>query len=179
MDIRLKGTALPAIAMQNIMAGRAVVMDHWVPGTRPNVDIGARYPVAGSAQTETRVYVAEWAQTNQKPPIYETLPSYTYSLRQGWDQGTNLPAAGITIRMVAPTMQEEQIIPSGTAMLMYDQGIYAVPSGCYNGTTFVPGQGIEVEANTGKWQALAAGTRVATCVDFEAVGKLVIKTGLS
>lgn len=178
MDIRLKGTAYPARAGDNVVAGLAVVMDYDATHTRPDVNIAARLP-RNAADAATAFYVAEFPDTNQTPPIYVGLPSRSYSLRQGWDTGVNLPATGVTVRLTNPRLQEEQTIPSGADMLMYGEGIYAVPSGCYvDSASLVPGAFVEVDygANAGKWKIYSAGVRLGQVIDKETVGKLVIKT---
>lgn len=193
MEIRLMGTAFGCVAQQDIMAGLAVKLVPDVTGNatgawsntsfnKGNVVIGAVLPVANNDKDAR--FVAAWAVNNKQPPLYQTLPTLTtggvpYSLREFVQGSSNLPATNITVRMTDPRLQEEQIIPSGSLMLAYDEGIYTVTSGCFaNDYTYATGDKISVMAG-GRWYKDNGGV-VARVFEFEysagEVYRLTIKT---
>ncbi len=182
MEIRLQGTAIPCVAQQDIVAGLAIklVPDTTTSATSPDVVQGADLPGADD-NAEAR-YVAMFRVFNEKPPIYQTLPTLDvgdstqpYVLREFVEGSENLPA-DVTLRMVVPRLKEEETIPSGSLMLAYDDGIYKVTSGCVEGTTFAVGDIISVKAG-GKWYN-GSGARVATVFEYDStLNHLTVKTG--
>ena len=184
MEIKLHGTAIPCVAQEAIMAGLAVKLTPALGKTSPDVVQGAVLP--DSDNDTAAHYVAAFRVYNEMPPLYEGLPtldetgnttSQPYTLREYPAGQENLPA-DVKLRMVAPRLKSpEQTILSGALMLAYDEGIYTVTSGCYDGTSFTVGQAISVKGTTGKWYASATG-QVATVFEFNSTkGELTIKTG--
>lgn len=181
MQIKLQGTAIACWAQQDITSGMAVKLEPALGKSNPDVVIGANLP--GSDNTTEARYVAAWAVTNVKPPIYESLPTLDvgdstqpYTLREFVAGSENLPATNVTLRMVPPRLKEQEVIPSGTLMLAYDQGIYEVTSGCVYGTSFAVGQDVSVKSD-GKWYQSNSGT-VAKVFEYKAsTNKLTIKVG--
>jgi len=173
MEIRIKGTALPCVAQEDITAGLAVLLVSASGKSSPDVTIGAKLPLS-SAEAARAYYVAEFAVSNTKPPIYESLPTLSttggqpYALREFPEGSENLPSS-VTLRMVDPRLKVEQTIPSGSLMLAYDEGVYTVTSGCFvDSASLIPGAEVEVVAtgsNRGKWQLKSAGTKVATVLE--------------
>ena len=187
MEIKLQGTAIPCVAQEDIKAGLAVKL---VPATGksiPDVVQGAQRPT-GDNDKEAR-YVAAFRVYNEKPPLYESLPtldetgnttSQPYTLRVYPEGQENLPA-DVKLRMVVPRLKSpEQTILSGALMLAYDAGIYTVTSGCYYGSSFSVGDAVSVKGtgdDKGKWYAGSTG-RVGIVYEFNSTkGELTIKTG--
>jgi len=188
MEIKLQGTALPCVAQEDIKAGLAVKLTPALGKSSPDVVQGAVLPMADNDQDAH--FIAAFRVYNEKPPIYENLPtldetgnpvSQAYTLRQYPEGQENLPA-DVKLRMVAPRLKSpEQTILSGALMLAYDDGIYTVTSGCYYGTTgYAVGDDISVlgtGANRGKWYESDDG-KVGIVWEFNSSkGELTIKTG--
>lgn len=191
MEIRLRGHAFPCIAQQDIKAGIAVKLGADATGNatgaftstsfnKGNIVQGASIPTSDD-DTGAR-FIAAWPVSNTKPPIYQTLPTLDiglstvpYTLREFIEGSSNLPATDITLRMVDPRLQDEQTIPSGTPMLVYDEGVYTVTSGCFSGTSFTVGDGISVKGTTGNWYNSTSG-QVASVLEYNSTeGRLTIK----
>lgn len=177
------GTAIPCVAQQDIVAGRAVVLCAATGKSSPDVVIGAKYPTSDE-DPEAR-YIANFRVYNEKTPIYETLPtqdessnttSQPYTLR-GWVAGdSDSPISSLTMRLTHPRFQEAQTILSGALMLAYDEGIYTVESGCYTANSFVVGDKISVASGTGLWQKYSAAGKVAKVLEYDSTNqKLTIK----
>jgi len=181
MEIKLKGTAIPCVAQSDIRAGLAIVLVPAAGKSAPDVVQGAALPSADD-DVDAK-YVAAFRVYNEKPPLYEGLPTLDesgnttgqpYLLRAFGAE--NLPAT-VKLRMVVPRLKTpEETILSGALMLAYDEGIYMVTSGCYYGTSFAVGDPISVKGTTGKWYNGATG-QVATVFEFNSSkGELTIKT---
>lgn len=182
MEIKLRGTAIPCVAQSDIKAGLAVKLTAASGKSNPDVVVGAALPTADDDAAAK--YVAAFRVYNEKPPLYEGLPtmdetgnttSQPYLLRE-WPEGTeNLPA-DVKLRMVVPRLKSpEQTILSGALMLAYDEGIYTVTSGCYYGSSFTVGNAISVKSG-GAWYE-GTGAQVATVFEFNSTkGELTIKT---
>ncbi|MFA7101447.1 MAG: hypothetical protein WC196_06965 [Bacilli bacterium] len=197
VEIRLRGTAIPCIAQEDIKAGLAVKLgaasnsprilggnadpDPALQGGIYNVLQGASLPT--SDDDADAKYVAAFRVYNEKPPLYETLPANNessvavpYTLREFSEGEENLPA-DVTLRMVVPRLKEDATIPSGALMLAYDEGIYTVTSGCYFGalSTFTIGAKISVKTG-GLWYA-GSNAKVGICFEKNTTkGTLTIKT---
>jgi hypothetical protein len=192
MEIRLKGTAIACVAMQDIKAGLAVKLVA-SGNTFPSIEYlgvdvmrGAQLPTAD--EDANAKYVAGFRVYNEKPPLYESLPTrnqsgntttQAYTLRQV-DSSDNLPAS-VTLRMTSPRLQDEQTIASGALMLAYDNGIYTVTSGCFISAGLAVGSDVSVNgtgANAGKWQLKSSTGKVGKVFEYDSTnGKLTIKTG--
>lgn len=187
MEIKLQGTAIPCVAQEDIKAGLAVKLVPAVGKSIPDVVQGAALPTADN-DTAAK-FVAAFRVYNEKPPLYEGLPTLDetsnttaqpYTLREFVAGSENLPA-DVKLRMVAPRLKTpEQTILSGALMLAYDEGIYTVTSGCYYGSSFNVGDSISVKgtgADKGKWYS-GAGGKVGVVFEFNSTkGELTIKTG--
>ena len=187
MEIKLQGTAIPCYAQMAIKAGLAVKLTAAAGKSNPDVLVGAVLPFADNDTTAK--YVAAFRVYNEKPPLYEALPtldetgnstSQPYTLREYPAGQENLPA-DVSLRMVAPRLKSpEQTILSGALMLAYDNGIYTVTSGCYDGSSFTAGDPVSVYgvgANRGKWYS-GSGGKVGIVFEFNSTkGELTLKTG--
>jgi len=190
MEKNLRGIAIPCICSESdgIKSGLMV----YLAADSSASDYGeyflqekkaAALPTT-SGNAALSFYVAEWAVSNDSLPIYETLPSYTWARRQGFDRTPNLPATDITVRMTHPRDQQEQTVPSGQKMLAYDEGIYTITSGCYSfSSTPTVGTALGVHYDTGNYGKLGCfgdsnvGVKVATCLDYDSThGTIVFKT---
>ena len=180
MEIRLQGTAIPCVAGQDIVAGLAVKILPAEGKSSPDV-VQAAYLPGAASDTEAR-YVAAFRVYNEKPPIYEGLPTLDigdstqpYTLRSFVEGSENLPAS-VTLRMVPPRLKEEETILSGELMLAYDDGIYMVTSGCFVQAAYTVGAIVSTVAG-GQW-TLGSGGRVATVFEYDGTNaKLTLKTG--
>jgi hypothetical protein len=90
---------------------------------------GVRVPATSAEATRAR-YLVAFPVTNAKPPIYQSYPSFSYALRQGFDQTENVPFDA-TIYHTPPNLKEGQTIPSGSLALLFGPGVYSVPSGAF------------------------------------------------
>ena len=198
VEIRLRGTAIPCIAQEDIKAGLAVKLgaaanapqilsgnadpDPNLQGGIYNVQQGASLPT-GDNDTDAK-YVAAFRVYNEKPPLYEDLPANNessttvpYTLRPVTEGSENLPA-DVTLRMVVPRLKEDATIPSGALMLAYDEGIYTVTSGCYSGALSTFSIGGAISVNTGGLWVNGSGGQVGICFEKNTTkGTLTIKTG--
>jgi len=198
VEIRLRGTAIPCIAQQDITAGLAVKLgaasnspkvllgnpdtDPRLQGGIFSVTQGASLPTSDNDQDAR--YVAAFRVYNEKPPIYDDLASENessvsipYTLREFEAGDENLPQ-DVTLRMVVPRLKESAIIPSGAPMLAYDAGIYTVTSGCFEAGTYTIGAAISVKTN-GIWYASSDGKVGIVFEQNTTKNTLTIKTGIT
>jgi len=197
VEIRLRGTAIPCIAQEDIKAGLAVklgaasnaprtlderdaIPDPNLQGGIFNVLQGASLPT--SDNDTSAKYVAAFRVFNEKPPLYEDTPSQDvggstvpYTLREFVEGSENLPA-DVTLRMVVPRLKEDATIPSGALMLAYDDGIYTVTSGCFEAGTYTIGAAISVKTG-GKWYQGDSGQVGIVFEQNTTKNTLTIKTG--
>lgn len=95
-------------------------------------------------------YLITWPVTNMKPPMMLPFvgPTYSFALRQMFDQATNLPLTGRTIYMTYPGNQESMTLPSGTLALGFNGvgGEFTLPSGqyVYSANLQIPGTRLRV-----------------------------------
>ncbi len=194
VEIRIQGTAIPCIANEDIQAGLAVLLvaainapkvlggnadpDPNMQGGIYNVVQGAMLPLADdNAQAK---YVAAFRVFNEKPPLYQSLPTsdvggstVPYALRVV-DPGENLPA-DVNLQMVVPRLKWNAVIPSGSLMLAYDEGIYTVTSGVFEAGTYNPGDALSVRA-AGIWYQGAGGQVGVVFEQNTNLNTLTIKT---
>ena len=87
------------------------------------------------AEANRATYIITWPVTNMKPPMMLPFvgPTYSFALRQMFDQATNLPLTGRTIYMTYPGNQESMTLPSGCLALGFNgvKGEFTIPSGQY------------------------------------------------
>jgi hypothetical protein len=151
MEIRHYGdTILGVVAMDAIPEGRMVVLaahgTSYGFGSREDTP-GARVPATATEARRARYCIA-FAVDNRSLPIYEPTPFFTFALRQGWDQDSNVPFDA-EVQLTHPSNKLAQTIPSGSLALAYGEGLYTVPSGSYvySADIEVPGTQLAV-ANT-------------------------------
>jgi hypothetical protein len=123
------------ITLTDIVEGRFVLLKE---NTVTSYDFGSRSDLPGVAVPATAEeakrarYALTWTVTNGKPPYYQPMPSFEWSMRQGgWDQATNLPMTDTTIYTTYPGHQNGKTIPSGYLALAFAEGTYTIPSGGY------------------------------------------------
>jgi len=103
--------------------------------------------VSGAARAS---YIITWPVTNMKAPMMLPFvgPTYSFALRQMFDQATNLPLTGRTIYMTYPGYQNAQTIPSGTLALGFNGvgGEFTLTSGqyVYSANLQIPGSRLRV-----------------------------------
>ena len=194
VEIRIQGTAIPCIANEDIQAGLAVQLvaainapkvlggnadpDPNMQGGIYNVVQGAMLPLADD--NTAAKYVAAFRVFNEKPPLYQGLPTVDvggstvpYALT-GFDAGDNLPV-DVNLQMTVPRLKWDATIPSGSLMLAYDEGIYTVTSGVFEAGTYNPGDAISVRA-AGIWYQGAGGQVAIVFEQNTNLNTLTIKT---
>lgn len=194
VEIRIRGTAIPCIANEDIQAGLAIELvaainapkvlggnadpDPNMQGGIYNVVQGAMLP--GLDDDTDAKYVAAFRVFNEKPPLYTGLPTadvggstVPYAMR-AVDPGENLPAS-VTLEMVAPRLKWDATIPSGSLMLAYDEGIYTVTSGVFEAGTYAPGDPLSVRAG-GIWYGGNGGQVAVVFEQNTNLNTLTIKT---
>ncbi len=160
MEINHYGdTILGVLAGQDIVEGRMVILT----GHAMSIDFGSQTDLpavrvpATSAEAALARYCVTFAVDNRSLPIYQSVPSFTFALRGGFDQSSNVPFSA-TVRLTYPGNQEGATIPSGSQALAFGEGIYTVPSGAfvYSAALTVPGTMLDV-ADTATDGAPSAG----------------------
>lgn len=130
---------------------------------------GAKIP-ATADEAATAKFVVAFEADNRSLPIYQPTPSYSFALRYGYDQATNVPFS-TTVHLTHPDNTETPTIPSGSNCLLYGEGIYTVPSGTFiYDAGLTPGAQLEVEYSgddAGKLKVKSAGTAVAEVIRFD------------
>ena len=152
------GTILGAVANEDIVEGRLVCLTSHTF----NYDFGSKTDLpackrpTGTAEAARSRYCIAFAEDNRSTPIYDTNPSYSYALRYGFDQTTNVPFSASVYLTHPGNMSIPQTIPSGALVKLYGEGIYTVPSGhyLYEAAMEVPGTQLTV-ANVGAGDAAA------------------------
>src|SRR3990170_3587062 len=150
MEINKYTDITGVVTTEAIVEGRMVLY----VGHSETHDFGSREDLTGVKLPDTQDeaarshFVITWPVDNTKPPLYYPYPSYAFSLRQGWDQATNMPF-NADVTMIPYSMTTCKTIPSGYLALAFGPGVFTVPSGCYiySANMEVPGTWLEV-ANT-------------------------------
>ena len=170
-----------AIAQEDIVEGRFVLFttNNW------SVDFGsyADLPGVKLPDNDTEAGLARYCVTFTVPDrdkingFYispESSYSMAYALRGGFDQASNVPMTGMTLRLTWPGNQNSQTIASGTKVLLWGpDAVVTIPSGqyVYNANLHTPGSRLEVlnsgddTTDEGKLGYAAAGT-IAEVVEF-------------
>ena len=171
MEVNKYTDIIPSETSQAIYEGRMV---------RINSDGAAALPTSAD-EAALAEYVIAWPVEDRKLPIYNSYPTFTSALRQGFDQDANTPFSA-TVYTVYPNLSDEPIqIPSGNGALLYDKGEFTVTSGAwvYDADLDV-GDELEVVHtagdNRGKLQKKDSGTAVAKCTDLPTGQKLTFRT---
>jgi hypothetical protein len=175
-----------AIAVGDIVEGRMVHMTSQSVDNDfgSNSDLpGAKLPATSAIAARAR-YMVIFAQDNRSLPIYQSQPSFSWALRQGWDQATNAPFNPTLVYITHPGNQEGLTIYSGSACLLFGEGEYTVPSGAYiySATIEIPGTPLAPQdiatsaANAGKLKVTDTTSVVAEVVHYDSTtGKLTFK----
>jgi hypothetical protein len=160
MEINNFEEVYPAVASGAVVEGRMVFMlkqsNTWDFGSGSDLP-GVKTPDTAEEAKRSN-FIVTWPVSNLQLPMYLPVPAYTYALRQGFDQTTNLPITTSTIYTTYPGNQNSLTIPDGTPVLAFAEGTYTVPSGqyVYNVNLTYPGAPLEV-ANTAEDGAGSAG----------------------
>lgn len=145
---------LGAVVKQAITHGRMVKL----AANSTSYDFGGRDDLPGclmptsAAEAALSHYVCLFADDNRSLPVYDPGGSYTFALRQGFDQTGNSPLTSQTVYPVHPKDYETaQVIPSGSTCRLYGAGVFTVPSGgfVYAAALEVPGATMTVNATAG------------------------------
>lgn len=168
MEINLMPTGTNpqgALATEDIVEGRFVLMTShtWDEDFGSLTDLpGVKLP-DNDTEAQMARYVVTWSAPDRKVSPgnlwFVPTPAYDFALRHGWDQDTNLPMSNVTVRDIWPGNQESVTIPSGTKVLVLQDGaIVTLPSGqyVYNSALRTPGARLEV-LNSGDDGADSAG----------------------
>lgn len=142
MEIRRYQDIKGVVLAEAIVEGRMVILtnhsfDHDF-GSRTDLP-AVRLPNDATEAARAR-YCLTFAVDNAQPPIYQPYPAFSYALRQGFDQSSNVPFSA-TVHLTQPGLKEGQTVPSGALGLAFGEGVYTVPSGAfvYNAAMLVPG----------------------------------------
>jgi hypothetical protein len=105
-----------------------------------------------AAEAALSKYVCLFADDNRSLPVYSPGASFTFALRQGFDQTVNSPMTSQTVYPVHPKDYDvAQTIPSGSTVRLYGAGVFTVPSGgfVYSSTLETPGAQLSVNSTAG------------------------------
>lgn len=176
---RVLGNIIPGVAVEDMVEGVMVCLTThaWDKDFGSLVDLpGLKRPTTAEEAKRAK-FVLSFAEDNRVPPIYSTMPSFAWALRQGWDKAANTPFAA-TVYLTQPNHMVGQTIYSGTACLAYGNGTYTVKSGMYvSNVGIVPGALLSVVysgADKGKlqYQATMDDSVVALVEGFSTTGEL-------
>ena len=147
------------LALEEMAEGRFVVLGD--DGTDDYGVYGVTLP-SSEAQAAAVGGVVAWPPTDVSPPYYTPIPSYTFALRQGFDQDANDPFDA-QVDLIHPTFRKSSTIPSGTLVRIFNTGaVVTLFSGEYvSSASLVKGVNIGVNYtgdNAGKAQYDADGT---------------------
>lgn len=187
MEINKMSDVLGVVATEDIPEGRMVLLTTNTPGSH---NFGSRTDLPGvklpdtSTEAAQAKFVAVFAQDNRSLPIYQTVPSFSFALRQGFDQASNVPFSA-TVHLTHPGNKVGMTIPSGELMLAFDRGVFTLPSGAYvySANLEVPGAPLTVAntaddtaANAGKLKYAANGTIAMVERYDSSTGNLQVRT---
>ena len=178
----VKGVVAKADIVEGMMVLFTAVGDSYDFGSRTDLP-GVKVPTTLDESKRAR-FIVTWAVDNRQPPYYTPMPSYDWSLRQGFGGTANVPFNAL-VRLTYPGYQDGQTIPSGTPCLVYGAGTFTIPSGSYiyNASLTTPGAALAVSysgANAGKLEYTAtwdASVVVAVVEEYDSsTGDLVVST---
>lgn len=133
------------------------------------------FKVPATAEEAKRAkYCITWAQENRELPIYSSIPSYTYALRQGFDRTTNVPFSA-TVYVTQPNHQEGLTIPSGVPSLAFGEGIYTVGTANYIADASLVAGALVIVANTAEDTTDAGKLKYQATMDERVVGVVLEK----
>jgi hypothetical protein len=164
MEINKYTDITGVVTAQAIVEGRMVLLvDNAEGGNSVDYDFGSRVDLPGArlpltqAEAAKAHYVITFAVDNSTPPLYQPYPAFTYALRGGFDQASNVPFTA-DVHMTPQSMRIGLTIPSGVPALAFGPGVFTVPSGAfiYSANMQVPGTWLEV-ANVNEDSLATAG----------------------
>jgi len=174
MEINKYTDITGVVVAQDIVEGRMVLLVANDEGANDiSYDFGSREDLPGArlpkndTEAQKAHYVITFAVDNSIPPLYEPYPAFTYALRSGFDQASNVPFTA-DVHMTPQSMREGLTIPSGAPALAFGPGVFTVPSGAfvYAANLQVPGTWLEVAniddegaTHAGKLQENSAGDK--------------------
>lgn len=132
MEINKFSDIMGVVATEDIVEGRMV----FITTHSEDYDYGSRVELPGvqlpddSTDAAISNYVSAFQVNNRNVPIYEPTPSFSFALRQGFDQDSNVPFDA-TVHLTAPGNKEGETIPSGEVCLAFAGGVFTVPSGAF------------------------------------------------
>jgi hypothetical protein len=176
MEINRFEDVIGAVIQADTIEGRFVCLTSNAIGT---IDFGsqsdlpgARIPI-GLDEANRSHFVVTWPVDNKQTPFYQPYPSFTFALRQGFEQAANAPFTA-KVWTTYPGNMDNQIIPSGNLCLLFTDGIFTIPSGqfIYDANIIKPGSAIVVEysgadAGKPKYQAASAWGVIGYTVKFD------------
>ena len=176
MEINGFNEVIGVIPQANVVEGRFGLLTTNVH----SYDFGSRADLPGfkvpatADEAEQARYIITWAVDNRKPPIYQPQPAYTWALREGWDQASNLPMTSTTVYTTYPGYQNSVTIPSGVPALAYGDGTYTIPSGqyIYNAGLKNPGANVII-ANTAEDTTDAGKPKYQAAYDDRVIGRVL------
>ena len=141
MEVRKYQDIMGVVTTQAIYEGRLVVLcdssETHDFGSQEDLP-GVKLPADSSDAAEAK-YIIAFAADNRSLPIYQATPSFSYALRQGFDQDANVPFSA-TVYLTHPNDLVGIQIPSGVPALAYAGGVFTLPSGSFTySASLVPG----------------------------------------
>jgi hypothetical protein len=155
------------VVMEDVAEGRFCLQ---VPSGSDEPIMGVRLPTTSDEASDAELCVA-WPPTNQEPPYYTDIPSYSWALRQGFDRDANAPF-NTDVSYVYPGFRDSSTIPSGTRVRLFPvHSVVTLTSGNFvESASWAEGAPVGIAysgADAGKPQYDASGT-VATVVEYDA-----------
>lgn len=129
------------------------------------------WKVPATAEEATRATnLISFPVDNRPYPQLLPIPSYAWSLRQGFGNANNVPFTA-TMYITNPANQENVTIPSGTAALAFQGGVFTIPSGqyVYSASLQTPGALVQV-CNTAEDTTDAGKLKYLATKSYRAVG---------
>ena len=167
MQINEFDDVMGVIPTEDIVEGRFVMLTNhgftYDFGSREDV-VGVKLPDTADESARCK-FILTWAVSNVPTPFIVPHPDFEGAghgfgvQRGGWDQAANSPVTGSTIFLTYPGYTDCQTIPSGTPSLVYTEGTFTLPYGCYNMDNIAiatPGSAITI-CNTAEDGAAEAG----------------------
>lgn len=132
---------------------------------------GIKVPATAAEALKAR-YVASVALINQSAPIYQSPPSVTFSLRDGFGGANNVPFQA-TVHLTPPSMTKQPTILTNSIARAFAQGEFIVFSGDYVANeSLVPGDYLEA-LNTADDGASLAGVLARTTDAALAIAEVI------
>jgi hypothetical protein len=132
MEINRFDKVQGVVTTEDIVEGRFVVLGQH----SETHDFGSREDLLGAKKPHTTEdgkrakYIITWPVSNGQTPIYQPLPSYDFSLRQGFGDDANVPFDA-KVYLTYPGYTDGATIPSGSLALAFTEGVFTLPSGSF------------------------------------------------